>query len=133
MESGLHRQCMIFLAGDKKPPVSVMYNRIMTLLAGVALISLGLGFIFYRWDHLHGFPVPRSTGIIVSFFGVVVFLSALFRKRKSFQDEERFLICSKCLALYARKNIIGGLCPKCSENLEELSGFYEKHPELKQK
>jgi len=124
---------MIFLAGDKKPPINLMYNRIMTLLAGVALISLGLGFIFYGWDHLHGFPIPRSTGIIVSLFGIVVLLSALFRKRKSFQDEERFFICPKCLTPYARKSFIGGQCSKCEEPLEELNGFYERHPEIKPK
>ena len=69
-----------------------MYNKILILLAGAFLISLGIGFRKYGWDHLHGFPVPKSTGILVIIVGFLVILFALFQKTKLSKSKNRRIL-----------------------------------------
>ena len=38
-------------------------------------------------------------------------------------------ICGKCESMYEGQSIIGDICPKCGSVLEDLKGFYERHPE----
>ncbi len=110
-----------------------MYNRILILLAGAALISLGIGFRKYGWDHLHGFPVTQSTGILVIVVGFLVILFALFQKNKLSKSKNKFLICPQCLTPFDQKSLSDKQCSVCKVDLEDLKDFYERHPELKGK
>lgn len=42
-------------------------------------------------------------------------------------------MCKLCLKPYARGDITSNFCPECGTLLEKLSGFYDRHPELKDK
>jgi hypothetical protein len=44
-----------------------------------------------------------------------------------------FLMCKQCLRPYARGDITSTSCPECGALLENLVGFYYRHPELKYK
>ena len=110
-----------------------MYNKITTLLAGVCLISLGISFKKHGWHHLYDFPIPQSTAILVIIVGFLVILFALFQKTKLNKPENQFLICPQCLTPFDQKAVPSEQCPICKVNLEKLEGFYERHPELKEK
>nr|WP_321260332.1 hypothetical protein [uncultured Pseudodesulfovibrio sp.] len=42
-------------------------------------------------------------------------------------------ICPKCETAVDFRNVGNHTCPKCQTELEPLEGFYERHPELKDK
>jgi hypothetical protein len=44
-----------------------------------------------------------------------------------------FFICKQCLRPYARVDITSNSCHECGAILENLVGFYDRHPELKVK
>lgn len=78
---------------------------------------------------------PFGGGLI--FLGTFFILSS-FRKKaieaeKKAKDEKRVLMCPKCIKPFFKKDYEDLKCPDCQAALEELSGFYERHPELKDK
>jgi hypothetical protein len=44
-----------------------------------------------------------------------------------------FIICIKCEKSFRSEALNGFRCPECGGELEDLRGFYEKHPEFKEK
>ncbi len=58
-------------------------------------------------------------------------VSAIRNKSNYTLLEDKILMCKECLQPFYRKNTVDELCPKCGISLEELEGFYERHPELK--
>ena len=78
---------------------------------------------------------PFGGGLII--FGVF-FIWSSFRKKtieaeKKAKDDKKVLMCSKCIKPFYKKDCQDLICPECQGPLEELSGFYERHPELKVK
>ena len=83
------------------------------------------------------------TGIKWPFGGGLVILSCFFiwssfRKKaieadRKARDAKKVLICPKCVIPSYKKDCLDMKCPSCGEALEELDGFYERHPELKEK
>lgn len=66
------------------------------------------------------------------------FIWSSFRKKaidaeKKARDEKRVLMCPKCVKPFYKKDAPASRCPDCQNLLEDLSGFYERHPELKDK
>ena len=49
------------------------------------------------------------------------------------EDEKNILMCPKCVKPFFKKDVPTSRCPDCQDPLEDLSGFYERHPELKSK
>ena len=47
------------------------------------------------------------------------------------KDEKNVLMCSMCIKPYHKKDCQDLKCPVCQALLEDLSGFYERHPELR--
>jgi len=89
------------------------------------------GYHFYKigWTYLYGFSVPKIAGILLVLIGVFhLTITLKNRNKKSAND---YLICGKCLETYLRTTLKSDVCPKCSNKLEELHGFYERNPELK--
>ena len=76
---------------------------------------------------------PFGGGLII--LGVF-FIFSSFRKKtieaeKKLKDGKKVLMCPKCIKPFYRKDCQDLTCPECQCQLEELSGFYERHPEFK--
>ena len=80
---------------------------------------------------MYGYPVSNATGVIVALFGVALIVFAIFRKSTPDKEEDKFLICPKCKTPFNQKDLTDSRCPECKAELEDLEGFYERHPELK--
>jgi len=114
---------------------SMNHNRIRTgYLVGFALTGLGVLVIvrggFYHLGHFvdfSGYHIP--FGITIFTLGVFFLFTAFRRKTRDLKDMA--LICPKCKESFIKEDIPQQRCPKCEVELEDLEGFYERHPELK--
>ena len=116
--------------------------RISYIILGALMGLFGLGIlinpIIYNTGLRYNFDF---TGIKWPFGGGLIILGAFFiwssfRKKtieadKKTKDEKKVLMCPKCIKPFYKKDCDDLKCPDCHERLEELSGFYERHPELK--
>ena len=111
-------------------------NRYIHIFLGLVLVIFGIGIIIQpRWYSskyeqyfdFTGVHVPVGTFFIV--IGLLFFWVVLRKSAKVYQD--KFLICPKCETPYNKKEVPDKQCPRCKVELEELDGFYKRHPELK--
>lgn len=111
-------------------------NRILYILLGIVLAVFGCAIIVQpRWHSskydynfdFTGIHIPFGSALII--IGVIFIWSALRRKAKEYK--EIFLICPKCEETFDKKDVPDQLCPNCKVDLENIEGFYERHPELK--
>jgi len=77
---------------------------------------------------------PFGGGLIV--LGLF-FIWSSFRKKtieaaRKAKDDKIILMCPECVKPYYKADCPELKCPKCQVPLEELLGFYERHPELKE-
>lgn len=98
----------------------------------VVLIIFGVKVIitpkFYSTKYSHWFDF---TGINKVFGGFLIvlglcFLALAFTKKRKIASE---LICPRCEEVFHANGKIKK-CPKCLADLEELAGFYDRHPGL---
>jgi hypothetical protein len=111
-------------------------NRLIVALTGLVTAIFGLSIItgpkFYDrlyaryWDFTE-VRIPFGTALII--IGIIFIWSALRRKAKDY--EKMFLICPKCEKTFNKKDVPDQLCPNCKVDLENIEGFYERHPERK--
>jgi len=113
-----------------------MLNKITYVLLGIFLIIFGIFLLFKHTYHdllydfyYHYGPYHRLLGIILIGLGTLISYKSYRKNPKSFEDT--YLICPNCRKLFNEKNIANKHCPECETMLEELDGFYERHPELK--
>ena len=88
---------------------------------------LGEGDFYYWW----GLPVSRLTWIFPIFLGLFCFLMAALRRPAP--SEQGILICRKCMNSFYERDTENMNCPNCKVVLENIKGFYERYPELKDK
>jgi len=108
-----------------------MKNGLLTL--AISLIVLGCFIIvqprFKRiyggYLDLTGFNVPY--GILLIVVGLVSLWISLRKRRPT------SLICPKCLTVRTWAEMETSKCNNCGVELEDLRGFYDRHPELKDK
>ncbi|MBA3035124.1 MAG: hypothetical protein FP814_01390 [Desulfobacterium sp.] len=108
------------------------------ILFGVLIILFGTLIYFDTSPSIYGFPVPKSLGgflIILGFFWV--FYALLNKKKlittwKKAKEVESIWICPQCLKPEYRQDNPDLKCRVCHTNLEDLDGFYERNPELKE-
>jgi ABC-type amino acid transport system permease subunit len=74
------------------------------------------------WDEFFS-KVPLLI-LLSAFVFCIVFALSLFSKNPN------FVICVNCLNSYYEANTEDGICPNCSSKLEDLTGFYDRHPDL---
>lgn len=110
-----------------------MFSKIANIIIGTGCLWYGFNILKEGWSSLYGYPISRSTGVVVAIFGVLLILFGCFRKVRNTQGEEKFLICSDCKKTFYEKNVPDKQCPDCSIDLENLDGFYVRHSELKEK
>ncbi len=65
------------------------------------------------------------------------FIWSSFRKEaieaeKKAKEEKKVYMCPRCVKPFRKKDCPALKCPDCGSQLEELAGFYERHPELKE-
>ncbi len=104
-----------------------------TFYSGIMCISLGILFIInpVLYDYMLGYQWDLSTvkwplSICLFVMGILCFYS--FIKYKKFNE---FLICPKCVKTYYKYDLVDNKCLDCGVEVEELDGFFERHPELK--
>jgi len=111
-------------------------NKPIVILAGFGSVAFGISIIIKPdfYDRLYDFYWDfREAKWPVALFFVLFGLALIwfgFRK-KSGEFEDRVLICPKCREPYSKKDVPDERCPRCEVELEDLEGFYERHPELK--
>jgi hypothetical protein len=91
------------------------------IILGCLCILLGIiGFLFQNEIDSNGKMIPM--GIMVLAFG-------LYLKRGS----PGTFICTSCLKVSYQNRLKENKCPFCNGDIELLKGFYDRHPDLKNK
>lgn len=90
---------------------------------------------FNRELNFKDINVPFGGGLIILGF---FFIWSSFRKKtivadKKARDGKQILMCLKCVKPFYKNACLNLRCPICNGLLEDLEGFYERHPELKNK
>jgi hypothetical protein len=119
-----------------------MMNRHFFILLGIVWGFFGILIIknptFYhsRFDYHFDFTQvkwPFGGALIV--LGIFFIWSSFRRKtieaEGKAKDDKIVLMCPNCLKPHNKGDCPALKCPECQALLEELSGFYERHPELK--
>ena len=117
-------------------------NKTTIKLLGCVLIFSGISIWLNPVYYSSRFGLPFDfTGIKWPFgIGLIIlgslFIWSPFRKKsieaeKKAKDENRLLMCPNCIKPLYKKDCRDLKCPDCQASLEDLSGFYERHPELK--
>lgn len=115
-----------------------MSAKIPGIIASVILLLSGLSIMLdpkqYSWLYKYTFDFSEAKWIFGTFLilsGVVFLIFSLRKKDKEL--EPNYTICPSCLQPYFGDETKDNKCPKCNGELENLDGFYERHPELKDK
>ena len=115
-----------------------MLGRVIYLISGILFIIKGFSFFenqyFYWYGAAHylgkGRYLVAIAGIIV---GILIFLIALRKNFKPFWvDTSKTFKCIKCGNVFEKKDSNAFECPDCGGELDDLDGFFERHPELKE-
>lgn len=108
------------------------------IFIGLSLAIFGIGIIYdpifhdTKHNFIHDFTeVKWPFGVLLILIGIG-FLYFSLRKGAGGSISE-FLICPTCRKSYDRKELSENRCSTCDIDLEKLDGFYERHPELKEK
>jgi hypothetical protein len=115
-----------------------MFNRILFLLLGVCLSFFGFftiiqrGYFSSRFEFYFDFGRYHYVfGVLITVVGIFFIYTSLTSKSKHLED--KYLICPKCKDSYNQKDVPNSRCPNCAVELEDLEGFYDRHPEPKEK
>ncbi len=117
-------------------------HRISFTILGIATLGFGICIIISPQFYHSGYRFDFNfTDIRWPFGGGLLILGGLFiwssfRKKaleadKKAKDEKQVLMCPNCIKPLYKKDCPDLKCPECSSSLESLIGFYERHPELK--
>lgn len=62
--------------------------------------------------------------------GLMLLASYLWRLSQKVRSPE-FVICPRCNTPQYAKDLVDGHCAKCAGDIEQIEGYYERHPEMK--
>jgi hypothetical protein len=104
------------------------------LVLSVGLLHLILGLILYSHGRL---SILGAYASVTKPAAVVVILIALFILRMGYKmmvgkEPVKYYKCTGCGHISSPIEAPGQKCPKCSGVLENLEGFYDRHPELRE-
>ena len=107
-------------------------------IGGAALIIGGLGHLLFKLPYKYtGEEIPPKAAIAVILIGSVLFAVSWaiykFIPEKPDKSGRYFYICKDCLRALPKRKHKSGKCPECGKQMEDLLGFYDRHPELKDK
>lgn len=107
--------------------------KIFGIAAGLAGVSiLFLGKLIGRGPVTYFDGIERyAFGILFLVIGIALFAYGTLKKERLVSDGEKIVACPRCGQAYREQDVIDGKCPSCNVRLEDIRGFYERHPELK--
>lgn len=112
-------------------------DKIFGIVLGILLCVVGVGILikpgFYdsRFDIYFDFSeIKWPFGCAVAIIGCA-FLFITIRKKVTKEATERFYMCKRCMKPFSEDQIVNAKCPECGNGLEDLDGFYNMHPHLK--
>ena len=104
-------------------------------LAGVVVIIIGIitiidpGISLY-FGSVHTDISDYNTPFAILLILIGIYFFSLAEKKSSEEKKQNeYYICPDCLTPVEGKDIPDLKCLKCSTQLEELEGFYDRHPE----
>jgi hypothetical protein len=108
-----------------------MYGKIYRIALGFSLIVFGFLIIIEpiqydsKFDRTFDFSSVRWTlGPIMLLIGIGITIYTI--KQKADKYEPNVMKCPKCYKRYYNKK--NDICSVCNVKLENLKGFYERHP-----
>ena len=110
----------------------------------IILIAYGLKIIFVPTVYYVRYGIFRDYTSVKWPFGGFLIIAGLFvfaytftqkakKNTKKYSDTNRFWMCKTCIKPFGIQDVPELICPSCHNDLERLEGFYERHPELKDK
>ncbi len=110
-----------------------MVYRLFLLIIGVSVVFTGLNVFKKSTFSFHGIDIYIGKNnyiitLLIIFFGLVFIISA-FRKKEDLEGEFTYLKCPKCGEVFSKKKSKNKTCKRCGTALEDLDGFFDRHPE----
>lgn len=110
---------------------------IMNIVLGILIVKIPAFYSSYLHRYIDLTKIRWPFGGTIFVLGCL-FIGASLRKgaieyEKRRRENERVYMCPKCSRPFVKKDVPTLKCPDCGSALENLSGFYERHPELKDK
>ncbi len=117
-------------------------NRLFFIIMGLVFGLLGILIIINPIYYSSYFNRELNLTDIKWLYGGGLFIMGCFFLWSSFskktieaenraKDGKIVLMCPKCVKPFYKKDCDDMKCPVCQAPLEELLGFYERHPKLK--
>ena len=104
------------------------------ILWGLLLIVFGALVASNPHPTQYGISVPRGAGVVLICAGTILIVYSLIKRKDILKEESEFFqICPRCEETAYAKDVPDLKCPECEVDLENLEGYYDRHPELKQK
>jgi len=106
-------------------PLVVIMAGIFVIPSGDPLSNEQAG----RWaeDILYAVATLFSFGLYLSYGAIVALI------KNDYGSESDFVVCMNCHELFKIHTVTKMICPKCTGVLENLDGFFIRHPELADK
>jgi len=107
-------------------------SKIVSIALGLYLIGWSMPFLESATTSVDGQPISFWGRWLMTIAGIVMMVFA-FRK-KYHKPSSVDMICPECETTFVAASVPANRqCAKCVSVLEPLKGFYERHPELKDK
>lgn len=126
---------MVFSIQVKDVKRAFFFLNIQTILVSLGLILWGLDVIhrkrvLIRLEHFIGADADLIGKFSIG-AGIVIIVWSLSSKNIKLPPAaaSRTAMCANCLTPYSKQTLTETACPKCGGALEDLEGFYEKHPD----
>jgi hypothetical protein len=114
----------------------ILFGLIM-VIGGVLIIVQPAFYSSYLRQYVDLTEVKWQVGCFFIAMGILFIWSSSRREaikaEEEYRDQEKVLICPFCVKPFQKKDTPELKCPICEETLEDLVGFYERYPELKDK
>lgn len=115
--------------------ISYILTGIMWIVLGISIIVDPIFYSSYLNKVVNFTGIEWFVGACLIIVGCYVILSSFQRKtieaEKKRKEDKKVMMCRECVKPFYKKNCNDLKCPECKAPVEELIGFYERHPELK--
>ncbi len=117
-----------------------MYDRLASLLLSYiflrnahSVFTTGSSYVVY--GHYYSFgEIKNIVGVVFGLFGLLLLvygiLGNVFGKNNLQKNElPEFTICPNCNETFGSNDLEDLKCKKCGHGLENIKGYYERHPD----
>ena len=107
-------------------------SRLIGIFLSLLLLSMAFAsFANKGWKIVRGAPQLHTIGYVFLVGGLGLLVFSILSKEFPDKNRPEFVICPSCLSPYRIHEIENEKCPKCGTKVEDIKGFYDRHPELK--